>query len=1039
MDKNIWKYLGILFIVLTILLLFLVILLPILKEDQLEEDCKEKYIPKKENTNLWASFPGELNTTTNHTFGIFDYSANLNSSKVGKTINLEEKTKYDNFEFAENKIYFDAKSEFLLQDKVKNNIKANERINSINLGMFETFETLSNPPLYQKGINSIQYLLNKAFQKPEIFIKHIFTYYFFNFHVKYEERVLQTILKYVNETKARNILSKEEKYAKYSFKSVSGFYQWVKILGNSKEIYEAEWLIKLFDLTDEEINSIFGEEQYLYKEYIKYNEQLAKNYSCKNSICGNELIYSALIFEETLGKVTNSSLDSIYSLYKEINEDFYPFSKSPELFLYFKDFKKKINENNIEYKDYKISVKNLENLIGPTSQNSLLSANNSALFLSLVQTNNEEKISKIYQISLKQSKFLCDYFYEFLPQLFLYPEFEYEGKKLTLNPASKAFSTIAEKTIEKTYYKLLTTNNMYDFLLSKYVWLSLHYKLLNLSMEYDDEDICPLIMQHALDDGRKVLKICSDPVTAFKTPYELSKWFEPYYCVKGEKTDCDMRIINHLKSIVYITEDEIKGIYEQDNLGSLIEQNDKELKTAFNCKDKCTNEYLAKIQFWNSTVSKNLPTGFKTADSLNEVFPEVYPYPMELYYYAKKSGITYEIPENDINALISLSPKKDNPLLNEDNYETFNNKLAFEKNHTLYIEKGINFTNYEFIHILEKDLLFDTKINSEFENVEDLLQGRNTKEDKKNLEFLSNGEYYDNFKPGINKTTGFNFGINLVSGEKKNNEYDRYCISTEEGKNMRKILSINEFPFLNIKKVEYNYLINNYSYVNSPIFNFESLTGDNSFIDGFEYDHEQDVIYYYDKISSRPYKFTYSEELEYGDQTCRKYNLDKNDINNINEKDDLNTNKAFVSQKLNKPFVVSVEDEKEKDNYICVEPNTNMVLNSTINFVYSIYTKNYGFLNSKIENKKLYPIFTYNRNYKVDIDSFNEVFSEINSYKSFRNIFITLGVIFIIIFAILACFCFYKYCSTKKRINLNDLSQNLGINTTREPTTNTTS
>ena len=39
--------------------------------------------------------------------------------------------------------------------------------------MFETFETLSNPPLYQKGVNSISYLLNKAFQKPEIFIKHI--------------------------------------------------------------------------------------------------------------------------------------------------------------------------------------------------------------------------------------------------------------------------------------------------------------------------------------------------------------------------------------------------------------------------------------------------------------------------------------------------------------------------------------------------------------------------------------------------------------------------------------------------------------------------------------------------------------------------------------------------------------------------------------------------------------------------------------------------------------------------------------------------
>ena len=43
------------------------------------------------------------------------------------------------------------------------------------------------------------------------------------------------------------------------------------------------------------------------------------------------------------------------------------------------------------------------------------------------------------------------------------------------------------------------------------------YKLLNASMEYDDEDTCPLLTQHILDDGRKVLQICSDPVTSFKT------------------------------------------------------------------------------------------------------------------------------------------------------------------------------------------------------------------------------------------------------------------------------------------------------------------------------------------------------------------------------------------------------------------------------------------------------------------------------------------------------------------------------------------
>ena len=29
------------------------------------------------------------------------------------------------------------------------------------------------------------------------------------------------------------------------------------------------------------------------------------------------------------------------------------------------------------------------------------------------------------------------------------------------------------------------------------------------------------------------------------------------------------------------------------------------------------------------------------------------------------------------------------------------------------------------------------------------------------LDFLSSGEYYENYKPGIQKTTGFNFGTSL--------------------------------------------------------------------------------------------------------------------------------------------------------------------------------------------------------------------------------------------------------------------------------------
>lgn len=1023
MDKNVWKILGILFLLLTLVLIVLVLLVPYLKTKQAYDDCLDKDIPKEENTDLWAKFPGRLNTSTEHTIFIYNYSKDLKNATLQEGLTLDEATEYDNFKFGENQIYFDAKSNYTLQNKAR---KTNGKISTLNLGMFETFETLSNPPLYQKGVNSISYLLNKAFQKPEIFIKHIFTYKFYNSYIKDEDKVLQTILKDIDEEKARKILSNEEKYAKYSFKTIRGFYEWVKLLGNSNEIKQANWLIKTFNLTIDEIDSIFGQDKYLYKEYLDYNNQLAQKYKCKSNICGNEIIYAQLISGKELADFTNSTLNTICSLYNEINKDFYPFSQSPELFLFLEEYKNRTNEKDVSI----ITAKSLETLLDPNSKYSLLSSQNSATFLSLVQSNNETKLSKLYDISLKQSKYLCEYFYEFLPKLFLYQEFQYQDKNLTINSLSKTYSSITEKALEKSYYKLYSTNNLYNFLLSKYVWRSLHYKLLNLSMEYDDEDICPLIFQHALDDGRKVLQICSDPVTSFKTPYELSKWFEPYYCIKGKKSDCNMRIISYLKSIVYITEDEINSIYDLDNLGQFIEENAKSLSDAFNCSGECSNDYLVKIQFWKSSVSKNLPIGFNQADSLSQIFPEEYPYPLELYYYAKNMKLAENITEDIVDALISLSPKNDKGLLNEDNYEAFNAKMKLEKDHTLYIEKGLNLPIYTFIDILRKQLLFDDKINTEYENADKLLQG--SEEDKNYIQFLSEGEYYENFKPGIKKTTGFNFGINLVTGEKNNKiEYDRYCIDTEEGKNMRKITRINDFPLLNIKKPEYNYLTKDYSYIDSPILNFQSLTGEKTFIDGFQYDDEEDVIYYYDKISSRPYKFTYSEEIDYGDQTCRKYNLDKNDItDNMNEKDDLNISQAFISHKLNKPFVVSLRefenenslDEIEEGNFICVEPYSKMVLNSVINFVYSIYTRKYGFINSNIENEKLYPIFTYNRNFKVDIDSFNEIFSEINSSKSFNKAFIITLVILIIIFAIAACICFIKYCLGRRgRINLEEL------------------
>ena len=109
MAKSIWRILGIISTIIALILLFLVILIPILKSDQLEEDCSDKYIPKKDNTNLWASFPGQLKSSTKHVLNVFDYSKGLNNVTVKETVNLEEKTKYDNFTF-------DGKQSILMQN-----------------------------------------------------------------------------------------------------------------------------------------------------------------------------------------------------------------------------------------------------------------------------------------------------------------------------------------------------------------------------------------------------------------------------------------------------------------------------------------------------------------------------------------------------------------------------------------------------------------------------------------------------------------------------------------------------------------------------------------------------------------------------------------------------------------------------------------------------------------------------------------------------------------------------------------------------------
>ena len=249
-------------------------------------------------------------------------------------------------------------------------------------------------------------------------------------------------------------------------------------------------------------------------------------------------------------------------------------------------------------------------------------------------------------------------------------------------------------------------------------------------------------MQTALDDGKKVLKVCSDPQTSFNSAGTLYKWFAPYYCITGEKTDCDMTIINYLKTIIYITDDEIKSIYDKTSLGEIFEKNDKLLRELYECGDNCDDdELLLKKQFWKSDLTKKLPEPF-TSNTISTLFPDLIPYPVEMPYFAEKAGESVDIAEEDIDYLISLCPKGEN-ILSEESMNVLITRFNLEKELTLKIESNQkpDEKKYSIMNLLNKGYIFNKDLNSNYKNLYSIIGG-NAEEDQKYVQYLSQGLFF---------------------------------------------------------------------------------------------------------------------------------------------------------------------------------------------------------------------------------------------------------------------------------------------------------
>ena len=999
------------YITMALLFILFAIFIPLIMKDRMKYSFKEKTKIDKDNINLWGKFPGDLKTELNHTFQFFDYSKSKNSlSLINSSIILNESIDYNITSTDENVDHIN------IYSKKNYNIKEESKIDnieSISMGVFELLETLSNTPEYQKGINSMKYLFEKIFGNEEVFNKKLFT---FNSHKNLNESILKE--KVFNKIKSEEIKNKLYSDEKYGFKKISGYYKWVILINNSSLYNNILWIKDEFDLSDEEIESILGSENYLNQELKKFKEDLIKTFKCENTGCGNLLIYYQLINSkisehfkfENINKLNNLIDPFIENdIYYEMNE-------------YFKnEFKDK------KYEDYSLNETILENLI--KSSNSLYNPSNTIFILNNFKNNNFEEIKKKYSISNFQTELIIKYFYNYLPSIF--SEIKINKETIKIDKNSRTFSNFLQILVDNSFGKLIKNNNLLSILRSQIIYAKIQKD------QNETENLCEELFQNTLDDGKRVLKICSNKKFNLSSIEIVNEWVKPYQCsLTGKYEDCNMTIFNEINKIVYFSYDDLKKFYSDDNFGYYIKYTNDIITKHYKCKDKCSDYYLAKLQYTTCGVTNNPPDIIKDkkSDSIKN-WDSTFDVEVELKFYQKNcSDDCNEISNGAIMSLYNTTKY----ILNSENNDAFNNRILIEGIFSLYskkeyqseLGKKLNINNSEKFIDSFRDMINNQILKGNFYqkyNPKNIIFGNND-EDKLYIQILSNGDFSDNFKPNKKQTTGFNF-YELKKNEKL--DFDNIQIETKKNNDkqiLRRIVKINNSTYFNIKKEEYNPLSNNSIEIESPLYNsFDISKGDDIwFSDGFQYDSNLNKIYFYDELSSRILQFDYDKTKDINSISCKNYILNSNNISlNLNEKDEvdfkLNEKFGLISQRFNKPFVISsidneiikdkikIENITNTESYFCVDVYTNMVIESNLNLIYSIYTKEFGNIVSMIKNNEIYPFIFYKRYYSVNVDSYNQIFSESESFKNWRLFVIIFSSICAFIFICLAVFYGYKF------------------------------
>ena len=1049
-SKKTLSIVGILCTVLATIMLILVIVIPILLKRKLTNDYIEKCNPTLENTKIWASFPGELDSKLLHTFKFFDYQETNEKDKPLKinyksNVVIEEQVNYTNFSKDENNIYFTNSRNYKnVADKTQNE---DVSIKSINLGMFEALETMSYPPLYKIGIESIYYLKEKVLIDAELFIRELFTVYTFVFIEDID--IKNYILKDVSPRKVELIMDKTNpKYKKYSLNTPHGFFEWAKLLGSKEKISNATWLKDLFDLTDTEINSVLlNDDSDMIQDFAQFNAYIAKEFKCKNETkCGDELLYKQLIENSVI-----SGLPSAFKNFKELNTylktNYYPFDTEPEMRAFFDNEYKYKKQHIKNYKDVELKREQLEKFLNVENKYCLLSLENSMNILYLNKTEDNKKDTKYYDdLTYDKVNFLTEYFYDYLPRIFLYPP---QNNALTPDPkylglTSKAVSNLLPKISEYTFDKIANID-IISYFEEKISFVQMKKVLSN----YELEEICPVIMQKVLNDAKKVFKVCSDENVNFSSEKSLNSFIKLYYCQEETKDEkkCDKSIANYLKTIIYISDSEIANLVSKNSIiGQIISSSHDILISKYNCQGKCTNEYLLKLQFAKAKLTQEPPEPLEKAEGLRAWFPELQD-DYEIINIKKKHGNQDPFKEQDAFWIVDTKVNSGD-IYDLNNFEAFMNKMKFEKEYSKDLNENADSSSLvKLMNFLLGIYVFDDKVNKNnsliinYSSIDNFLKGK-SEENQYWIDYLKSGNYYENFKPKISGVTPFDFGFNFDKKEEENLNFDYIGINSKTNDhNKRRIDKMNNLLTLNIKKSDYDITKDSYTSSNFSLYNYERLIDDRKFADGFQYDNSLEYIYYYDLISSRPLRFKKKDDFKYkGKVECKKYHIDTEDFSvNINENFDKSNKNAMLIQKVNKPFMLSFDnaeilkkfgleleqENKIEENYICVDPITDMVIDSKLNFMYALNTRKYGYLNKNIGKNTLYPLFYYQRNYEVNVDSYERQFPGVTEYYENSTVFIIVGAVLIVIFVAIAVVAFIYLNKKVKSEGTLDIKESL--------------